>query len=295
MDIRVAHPLQKEWNINPVLRVMLLGTVSPDSPLYLLRLYARTLLKLIYTDYLVPHWKRNIDSLTTACVTVGIRLQFPEPTGININMMPFVMEDQSSLPPEYRKYWNIISHCVGLDATPAPDDGPKIGYLTIQESRTTPGKPQRRGGLHTESPGNLKGMCQVTSVLTGAARWGGGAYYREVYQGGLYMASTASDSCRVYNVLVENTSQMVGEGGDAEHLRQFVGKGTNMRAGDLVWLTDRTPHEALPCDTSTHRQFFRLVTSDVSVWHKMHSTANPLGIKPPASVRILEGNKFDDV
>ena len=43
------------------------------------------------------------------------------------------------------------------------------------------------------------------------------------------------------------------------------------------------------------RQYFRLVTSEVSVWYEEHSTPNPLGIKPPDSVKIIKGNKFKQV
>ncbi len=61
---------------------------------------------------------------------------------------------------------------------------------------------------------------------------------------------------------------------------------------ELCWLTDRTPHMALPVVHPTHRQFFRLVTKGVNVWYAKHSTPNPLGILPPESVRIIEVDKF---
>ena len=46
---------------------------------------------------------------------------------------------------------------------------------------------------------------------------------------------------------------------------------------------------------SFRRQYFRLVTSEVSVWYEEHSTPNPIGIKPPDSVKIIKGNKFEQV
>ena len=61
----------------------------------------------------------------------------------------------------------------------------------------------------------------------------------------------------------------------------------------MVWITDCTPHESLPLKAETSRQYFRLVTSEVSVWYADHSTPNPLGIKPPENVKIVHGNKFD--
>ncbi|KAI9353287.1 hypothetical protein DFJ73DRAFT_324660 [Zopfochytrium polystomum] len=69
--------------------------------------------------------------------------------------------------------------------------------------------------------------------------------------------------------------------------------GMTLTAQELVWLTDRTPHEALPVREKVFRQFFRLVTSRVTVWYAAHSTRNDeRGVVPPADVRIVEGDKF---
>ena len=63
-------------------------------------------------------------------------------------------------------------------------------------------------------------------------------------------------------------------------------------AGELLWLTDHTPHEAVPNETGEayYRQFFYLTTG-VGVWYSQHNTANPLGIKPDAE--ISDANKFE--
>lgn len=69
-----------------------------------------------------------------------------------------------------------------------------------------------------------------------------------------------------------------------------------LEAGELIWMTDRTPHESLPIPASakpnTRRQYFRLVLGPVSAWFADHSTPNPLGIVPPEEVRIVHGDKF---
>ena len=39
------------------------------------------------------------------------------------------------------------------------------------------------------------------------------------------------------------------------------------------------------------RQYFRLVTSQVSVWYADHSTPNPL-VSLPDDVQVIKGNKF---
>jgi hypothetical protein len=84
--------------------------------------------------------------------------------------------------------------------------------------------------------------------------------------------------------------------GDVEHLRGVMPElGTDLEAGRLYWLTDRTPHESLPLKKGAFRQFFRLVTSQVSLWYADHSTSNPLGVKPdPTITRTVVGDKFSE-
>jgi hypothetical protein len=91
---------------------------------------------------------------------VGV-VTFPPPQDININMMPFVMGDITSIPVEYRHYWPLIAACplpcktqkVRTSSYPnrfetvKPEIG-KVGYLTIQEGFVPAGSSQRRPGLH---------------------------------------------------------------------------------------------------------------------------------------------------
>ena len=125
--------------------------------------------------------------------------------------------------------------------------------------------------------------------------WGSGVYdgtqvFR--YKGGIFMASNVSDSTVVWNCAVPNSGELTGNLGDLSHLSGVFGKGRTLQEGELLWITDKTPHASLPLAQGTHRQYFRLVTSDVSVWYADHSTPNPLGVKPPDSVKIVKGNKF---
>jgi hypothetical protein len=41
------------------------------------------------------------------------------------------------------------------------------------------------------------------------------------------------------------------------------------------------------------RQFFRLVSDEITVWYAAHSTRNPLGVAPPPHVTIVDGDKFE--
>ena len=84
--------------------------------------------------------------------------------------------------------------------------------------------------------------------------------------------------------------------GDCEDKRERLSKygPTVLEPNRIYWMTDRTPHEALPLPEDTYRQYFRLVTENVSVWYDQHSTANPLGVVPPSTVRVISENKFND-
>ncbi|KAJ1552839.1 hypothetical protein HK405_009835, partial [Cladochytrium tenue] len=69
--------------------------------------------------------------------------------------------------------------------------------------------------------------------------------------------------------------------------------GENLPANRLAWMTDRTPHESLPVERRVFRQYFRLVTSQVTAWYEVHSTRNDeCGVVPPDDVIVVKGNKF---
>ena len=197
-------------------------------------------------------------------------------------------------------------------------------YLTIQETQVKPGKTQRRPGLHVDRPGEVKiknteMMMMEDRKGKGKAhkyqghRWGAGSchmfnknmknmedyydnYMEKLYVtfGGIYMASSVDDSCRVWNCSVGEEG--VGRLGDIEHLRHVMpGAGTKLRSHQIYWITDSTPHESLPVKTKTMRQFFRIVTSEVSLWYENHSTPSPKGVLPdPRITKIVRGDKFSE-
>ena len=163
-----------------------------------------------------------------------------------------------SIPDEFKPYIPLIQAC----PLTAADEG-QIGYLTIDERTVTNHEPQRRGGLHAESPGLLHvapgGGGDFTAPPNPGALtffWGGGHYCsngeRCVYEGGVYMASTVTSSCRVWNAKVARAA--MGELGDLEHVRPLLGPGTCLKENELVWMTDTTPHESLPLVAGTTRQ-----------------------------------------
>jgi len=249
---------------------------------------------------------------------------FPPASDININMMPFIVGEtfsSSKLPESVRPYWPMIKACLHPEMSRAwhhlwpkrlfPSEVGKVNYLTIQESWVEQGASQRRPGLHVDRPGKVKIKNEKQEPYVkgrGSSQpyqghhWGQGcAHYvptenmeedRFVLRGGIYLASSLPSSCRAWNCSVEPAA--IGSLGNIEHMREALpGPGFELEAGQLYWLTDRTPHESMPLSQRAYRQFFRIVTSQVSLWYKDHSTPNPLGVEPdPAITRTVVGDKF---
>jgi len=214
---------------------------------------------------------------------------FPEPAARNVNMMPFIFGDRASLPGYLQCYYPLIDQCPYMQ-----DYEGKVGYLTVHESYVDVGDAQRREGLHIESPGIFCGDTTVSSFTPGEEHgWGRGIFWGpDKYEGGIFMASSVADTSEVWDALVDSrTPGIVDQHGGCEHLRSLIGRGTKLQAGELVWMTDMTPHEALPQDESGYRQFFRVVTPCVSHWYVDHSTENPM-VPLPSNVTAVRGNKF---
>eukprot|EP01083_Nonionella_stella_P245318 852811_1 len=196
---------------------------------------------------------------------------------IMINMMPFIMSytfENSKLPLYLKPYWLLINLCMQHDLSQIN----KIGFLTVDESVVDAGRSQRRPGLHTECPGNVKikgGGSNDQKFETMTIGWAGGENYTGpgwkvpgpmMQKDGIYMASSIDDSCAAWNCKiirdVEKNREVIGHLGDIEHLRSNLpaDKKQIMKANCMYWLTDRTPHEALGMNKKIYRQFFRLVT-----------------------------------
>ena len=211
------------------------------------------------------------------------RIKFPPPSNINVNMMPYVIGNHSTIPEYLHGYKEIISACEHHSRADSygisHDYG--IGYITIHESFVEAGKTQRRPGIHTD--GSTVEDVTEGGQFTRYNGWGGFC--------GIYLASNLNDSCAVWKCVVTRT----GPHGDCEHLRDDISKFHCLKLmANILWgISDNTPHEALPMTASAHRQFFRLVLGPVSAWFAAHSTPNPLGILPHKDCRIVTTNKFE--
>eukprot|EP00980_Cylindrotheca_fusiformis_P007918 scaffold1696_cov166-Cylindrotheca_fusiformis.AAC.4 len=216
-------------------------------------------------------------------------VDFPEPAGRNVNMMPFIFGDKESLPDDLQCYYPLIQQCPYM-----ADDTGEVGYLTVHESYVDAGNAQRREGLHIESPGVFSDDPDAAAFTPGLEhQWGAGVFFGpDRYEGGIFMASSVANTSEVWDALVnKNAPGIVDKHGGCEYLRPFFGKGTKLQAGELIWMTDCTPHEALPQEISGHRQFFRVVTPHVSHWYAAHSTMNPK-VDLPSDVTVVHTSKF---
>jgi len=244
---------------------------------------------------------------------------FPEPTDIKINMMPFIVGrtfEDCRLPGFLLPYWRMIKACIQPEIkrdewtywprSRIQTDLGKVYYLTIDESFVQTGKSQRRPGVHVDSPGHVKLRTGRGAGHTYYGHnWGRGCGHltrshtdsdseSTILYGGIYLASNIPNSCRVWNCGV--SPRVVRRLGDVSHLTPCLPQPAhNLLANSLYWLTDRTPHESLPLTEPGYRQFFRLVTSEVSLWYRDHSTPNPLGVQPdPEITKVVLGDKFTE-
>ena len=255
-------------------------------------------------------------------------IPFPPNTGLNVNMMPFdLLDPEGTLPESLYGYLPIIEKCrsynkayidkLYLTRQKREDEGSgeedrkrldvhdirnRIAYITVDERPISElGQSHRRGGVHVECPGALRrkeiaDKSKYTSDLSFYHPWGSGRAIDEFLVGGIYLASNVSRSTAVWNSRIHDTfGDIIGPHGSLERMRDLLGPADKvLDAGELIWLSDRTPHESLPIrDASvTERQFFRLVVGEIGFWFADHNTANPLfGV--PEFVPVVHGNKFN--
>ena len=208
----------------------------------------------------------------------------------NVNMMPIILGDRDSFPQDLQCYYNLVDICpLNWDQA----DG-QVAYLTVQESACVEaGKTQRRPGLHIEPPG----VFADSSFLPASEHpWGLGLFRGpDQYEGGIYIASNVDDSTALWDALVDRSVPgIVDRYGGCDYLRPLLteARSTKLQAGELVWMTDCTPHEALPQRSRDGpRTFFRLVMPGISHWYAAHSTPNPK-VSLPKHVTVIEGDKF---
>ncbi len=270
------------------------------------------------------------DHVYSGCpmMVIGKQMSFPPITSVppnsyqgqvgdrlNINMMPFALNDPEETLPEWcHQYVPLIEKCreamCDLPYLRSNYQGTlpfEVAYLTIDEREVPAGESHRRGGVHVESPIWPEKPYRFSDTLTVGFRevapsslyWGGGPVRASRVHGGIFVCSNVSDSTAVWNCQVfDYDGEVIRKHGNLEHCRSLLGAPSKvLEAGELVWMTDRTPHESLVLKEGTTRQFFRLVTGEVSAWFTAHNTPNPLAellgdTFLEKDVQIIEGDKY---
>jgi hypothetical protein len=109
---------------------LLRGTI--DSANALISLRANPLVWSSIFDDVNSYYEKYIDKTSVAYLEDCVRwnpVVFPEPIDINVNMMPFKINDRSTLPSYLAPYWPMIISC---PTNLSYDD--RVGYLTVHES-----------------------------------------------------------------------------------------------------------------------------------------------------------------
>ena len=136
----------------PILKIFLEGLYDEGSNLSKLR-GCQHIIKAIWTDV-----RDYYHSAVTECLPGSIHLEkgprFPVPSGIYINMMPFISSDQFEncrLPEKLKRYWGLIKYCVQQEKYRRNYSSyGQVFYLSIEESVVKAGFSQRALGLHVD-------------------------------------------------------------------------------------------------------------------------------------------------
>ncbi len=157
-------------------------------------------------------------------------------------MLPFVNDQIRTLPSELRGYWPLIQSC----QTNAKSGS--VAYLTVQESVVRKGETQRTPGLHVEAALELTDQRCSEKVYYS---WGGGRSTTKCIVGGIFMASTQSNTCAVLHCTLLDPATVIALHGDVEHLRShIVSSGAThsiMKANALWWITGTIDSHCVFC------------------------------------------------
>lgn len=87
-----------DTSLNHILRLLLIAVNDECSSLSALRGHGE-IIKKIYS-VLRFSWNNELETVGVFVSSIAKGIRFPAPTGINVNMMPFIYGDKSSLPKE---------------------------------------------------------------------------------------------------------------------------------------------------------------------------------------------------
>lgn len=178
---------------------------------------------------------------------------FPEFTGTRLMMLPFRLDDLSTLTVDCPQYVPFVSALVGLSSV---KDG--VGYLTIDEAFVEASETHRRPGIHVDGQ-------------NGAWGGGGGGYARN----GMFVASTRVGCQGWHQAFVGEP----GPDGECAHMSDQCGSAIVFQPNQVYWCSPKAVHESLPLTESGPRSFVRLSMPSTADWHEGYSR-NSLGVRP---------------
>ncbi len=235
ISTKVIDKREKRRPLDCILRLLLIGVRDAGSLLSLFRGgLAKTIVPIIWRkvrDIYRAHIVVEAGDNNIAAVRVASLPQWPTATGVNVNMLPFIIDRKQTLPLELQGYWSFIQLCKTNAARGS------VAYLTVQESHVRPDRTQRTPGLHVEAALEMESGCTVQRFYS----WGGGQTNSRDFKGGIFMASTQSKSCAVLHCTLRDPAEVIGLHGNVEHLRShIVHSGTPhsvLEAHALWWIT----------------------------------------------------------
>lgn len=209
--------------------------------------------------------KKREGIIMSNAIMIG-SINFPKFSGLRCLMMPYIQGEPDSAPDEYRGYATILQTlCINRG---------DIGFLTIDESVAKKGTPHRgeraetNRALHTEAGRDPHKVYQW-----GGGGWGSSHHVTLDADVEILLANNIDDSCAVWDAHHEETS-LDGDIGYAAN-QYPLSDATLMKAGEVFKIGILTPHESLPLNRTTERQFLRIVSSGVH-GRESYFTQNPL-------------------
>lgn len=197
-----------------------------------------------------------------------MQIKFPSYSGVRCLMMPYIQGDPDSVPTTYSSYRDIIKSVFIKRGD--------LGFLTIDESVATAGKPHRGKrakygrALHTEAG---RDPNEVLQWGDGGGNWGGRKAVTLDRDVRILIASNLDNSCAVWDAEHERTSLDGDIGHEAE--KYPYSNAVLLKAGEVCEIGILTPHESLPVVSDFNRQFLRIMSSGVH-GRELYFTENPL-------------------
>lgn len=197
---------------------------------------------------------------------------FPTFSGKRIMMMPFYLDDLSSLPESLDGYKPLLSRMIGSKPEHIRYFDNNVAYLTIDEMHLTAGEIQRNPGKHVD--GMYKGEI--------AGAWGGGGGGWGSTGNGMLLVSNTDNLCSAWGGYFHGSP--VGDG-DCSGLEEQCTdeRRTDFKAGEVFWADGLCVHESFPAVVDTDRQFVRISMPSNSPWFVGY-TENQLGVKPNGEI-----------